>query len=510
MGKCLLFRILSSFLFVLAAPLLLAATYSHSGEEVDYTFEARFRSLQPADSRLDGRLTLSLAEDHAAHLFGLFHTAEYAEAAGYRRELVEGFAGTKKVKILSHRSYRVEADPYVWIQYKASGQMLVLNRVLEGWTGQYQSARVPLPLLLDLPAIYADQEHKTYRSKKWQKCTDSYYSSPSDFSYFYNPYRCPELAREPIAEMATFEVKRKEALPFSFDAIASERVPLREIHSDNGNGNLSIFYFANGYDEVPSHGTAPGRIRRDAGWKSYQALENLLLERFAFEKIEGLPDLRDRLGVDFDNLKLLSPVSLRSDVQRRYFSTFIKRVGRKTIVVRSGLFDTRNEGANRSFPSFWKEAWENGDFIYFGGHSGDGQALNLRNLLSTLGAAELNDLRLPFSKTQIAFIDSCSSYDHYQQLYKSLNPHGLHLMTYGLVSLFHLAPATLEATLNLLLQVPAKAPSWTEALRNIETAQLQAHVEHLYEKKDWNYMFDYFEKQGAYPSFLLNVSTPDP
>jgi hypothetical protein len=504
------------FIFVAAGvtPWTRAETLSFSGEEVEYTYEAHFRSLVPAVEAMDRGRSLQWAKEHAEHLFGLFHTAEYAEQIGYHKELIEGFAGTKKPKILNVRSYREPGDEFVWIHYQAQSRMLVLNKVLESWTGKYQEARVPLPLLSDLPGIYKDSEMNDYRLSKWKKCTDEHYSGPSDFSYFYNPYRCPELSRAPLAEIVNFQVKRLNSSDDlgSLDFLNSTKnFPAKELRSENSNGRLTTFYFANGFDEMPESGTGSHTIRQDSGWKNFVALEKLLIRNYGFEKIDDLTQLRRVLGEDMQHLDLQTPVALNHVLQRRYFSTFVRVLGSgEKWVVRSALFNTQNESgrsATRSFPLFWKEAWENGDFIYFGGHSGDGQSLNLRTMLDTLKSEEVEGLRVPFGKTQVALLDACSSYDHYEEMYRRLNPSGLHLMTYGLVSLFHLAPATMEALLDLTLK-NEKTVSWFDALRHIEEKQLQPHVEFLYDKKDQVEMLDYFGRREAFPSFLLNVTLP--
>lgn len=100
------------------------------------------------------------------------------------------------------------------------------------------------------------------------------------------------------------------------------------------------------------------------------------------------------------------------DIQRRYFSTHLLRQGDHTIVVRSALFDTTNDVSSTpllSFPKFWKEAWENGDFIYYGGHSGDGASLNISSMINNLERADIGAIGFNNKKTQIAFIDACSS-----------------------------------------------------------------------------------------------------
>jgi len=231
--------------------------------------------------------------------------------------------------------------------------------------------------------------------------------------------------------------------------------------------------------------------------------------------MEDKESLRKVLGADMEKLDLLNPVHLARYDQRRFFSTYVKQMGDTTVVVRSALFSTEldiPDYASRSFPRFWKEAWENADFIYYGGHSGDGFAFDIRNLNNSLREFDLATIRFKRDKTQVAVFDSCSSFGQYQLPYTAKNPANLHLVSMGLVSLFHLAPAIIEQLIAVVL-APAGSgdPLWNDTLRNIEQAQLPLHVRFYYgqytaaeEKK----ILSDLEKKGQVPTSLMSVSVP--
>lgn len=269
------------------------------------------------------------AEFHASHLFGVFHSPQVAEVHGYPAVLIEGFAGTKNPTIVKVEARENDGDKYWWIRYKARGTFVVLRPVAEAWM---KEGRVALALLKDLPLIYA-ADGERYRSARWRKCTDSYYSAATEFSYFYTPYKCPELLASPFAEETTLYLRRKNEPDADF------AVPREEVYGANGNGKLVTLYFVHGFDSTPLAGTEPSRIHRDY-WKSFVALEKLLTAKFGFEQVEGLPGLREALGKEIDNLDLLSPVTLKHDSQRRYYRTYVKKEGGKIFVARSALFNT--------------------------------------------------------------------------------------------------------------------------------------------------------------------------
>jgi hypothetical protein len=201
-------------------------------------------------------------------------------------------------------------------------------------------------------------------------------------------------------------------------------------------------------------------------------------------------------------------VALEHELQRRFFRTYVKKTNDQTFVVRAALFDARNQAGPKpllSFPRFWKEAWENGDFIYFSGHSGDGQALKLKTMLDALDSADIDKIRFKSGKTQIAVFDSCSSYAHYQDAYASLKGAGLHLVTVGLVSLYHLADATVDGFLSAVLGTEGRNRPWLEVLGAVEQSQLAPHVRLLYPADEREQAMRKYLRKHQYPSSLMNV-----
>lgn len=496
--------IITALAFVIAgaltSPAAAAVTLSHSGEEVRYTYEITYRSLLRA-SHLSPQHIHAAARNHAAHVFGLFHAREVAAATGFPADLIEGFAGTKTPRVTAADVAKGPAanDPYVWIRYQAQGTMIVHKPVLYRWLAGQARGKVVLPLLKDLPAIYRD-DRNAYSSAKWRACTDEHYWRADDFSYFYNPFRCAELGLEPLAVLTTFYIERVHPE----GEAARYYVPVQQIQSANGNGRLTVLYFANGFDQVPRPGAPPHVIHRDSGWKAYAAIDMLATRVHGFERAKSLEHLRALLGDDFTQLNLVTPATLTHDLHRRYFSTYVKKTANQIFVVRSALFDAGNEGQLRSFPKFWKEAWENGDLIYFGGHSGDGDALSLHTMLGTLKKDDIDGIGFRRDKTQIAFIDSCSSYAHYQDLYAARKPSGLHIVTYGLVSLFHLAQAAIEQLFDIALS-RGQPLRWTDALGLIEQRQLRPHVDYIYEPGERERLYRQYLRKGTFPTGLLTV-----
>ncbi len=531
-----------SFIFLLLTTTYASAvTLANSSEEVEYTYEVSFRSLLSVrDGILDRKDALAQGKWHSGHMFGLLHSANYGERYGVPEDLAEGFAGTKDPEIEDAVSFVKSNDKNIWITYRAKAKMLVVKPVLAGWIGAAQSGSIQLPMLINMPEIY-NSDITEYAHGKWVNCTDEYYNTPFDFSYFYNPFRCKEVGEPPIGEPVTLSLHR-----VSTDGYEQTKIPLKDIRGDNGNGELVMMYFVNGFYENPNRKDDPKVIQKDDGWKLYSSLGKIFVSQFKFKKMEGVAQFRKELGPLYQKYIVgtdieKNPIKEHNDWNRIYFSTYVKKYAGRTYVIRMNLSNTENEQRSRplkTFPKFWKEAWENGDFIYYGGHSGDGVSMNpevmQNNLnkifygfssqksahrkktrsdfrLSTGRVVDSMDIRFQTTKTQIMLFDACSTYAHYQDAYRDKNPK-LHLMTYGLVSLFHLAKITVVTLMDMIMNQKSEIP-WVQVLAKIEENQLIPHMQYSYDMsrrevlKDPDYLK--YKENKQYPRLLLNVSVPD-
>lgn len=480
-----------------------AQSISYSAVETEYSYKVKFRSLIHADAPSDSVNYQKLADDHAAHIFGLFHSAYYMDKRGFPSEMSVGFSGSKEPEVTHVGTSTIKGDPYLWIDYEAEGRTLLHKTTAEQWFGGKDTATVKLPFLTNFPMIYSD-DMKRYKDAKFKACTDSHYWQAKEFSYFWDPYMCPWLGEEPYSTQVKFEFSKVEEP-------SASRVPLAQVRGDNENGRLTVLYFAHGFNEVPPSGKPdePGqKLLRDSGYKLYKNLDAVLIKQYHFTKVTGLAHLRELLGDDMRHLNLAREVTLENHNQRRYFSTLVRKDRERTYVVRSGLFPSDNDEGLVTFPTFWKEAWENGDFIYYGGHSGDGTSLSIDNMLSNIKKSRANitdGIVFSQSKTQIAYFDACSTYDHFQDMYAGLKYKNLHMLTYGLVSLFEVAAATEETMLQLVIN-ETRDLTWKEELEQIEASQLRPYIDFLYTNSSVRTRkFNYYNERKIYPTSLLNV-----
>lgn len=493
-------KIIALIIGLLIAGPTSATVISNSGVEVEYTYTTEFRTMVPA-TEMHKVNALKLANMHAEHIFGVFQSTDFAEKNGFPAELTEGWAGSKHSNVTRAVKFKKSGDDNLWIDYTVKTNAIILNKVAEKIFSHNTEATIPLPLLLDLPRVYTP-DMMGYQSDDFKRCTDPHYETPDNFYYFYNPFRCPELGKNPIGQMVDVTFKK-----IKNSDNAQKKLPLEKLRADNKNGRLFVFYFTYGYAEYLS---SPEDIKRDAGWRLFNSLSKTLTNKYKFTEVESTAQLREALGKEMRHLKLYTLPSLNHPLQKRFLRTHVLRGDDVTIVVRSGLFPTDNEKLADpliTFPKFWKEAWENGDFIYYGGHSDDGRSLLVDTMLANLGTVDIKEIHFNNAKEQIAFFDSCSSYAHFVKMYADRKPQNLSVISYGLVSLFHLADSTVQSLLEVLITGDSQNTLWQDTLQKIEKESLYPHVKYMYDRRDFDEVYKDFSSKGLYPSYLLNVTT---
>ena len=93
-------------------------------------------------------------------------------------------------------------------------------------------------------------------------------------------------------------------------------------------------------------------------------------------------------------------------------------------------------------------------------------------------------------------------------MYKKLKPNNLHFITYGVVSLFHLAESTVQSALSILLKADHSL-AWQNALQEIERNQLIPHIEYYYGRKNAASVIRKYQRKNEYPQMLISVSASD-
>jgi hypothetical protein len=372
---------------------------------------------------LEARFVVSDASDpeeaaleHFNHIFGIFHSPTLISRFRLDPDLVGGLGAPLlpiRIKVLGQK----QLNEGVEVRYEARGMMILHKKVA---SRALSSGSLELPMPYNLEDIYN------------VKCTDEYYSSESDYWYFYDPYRkgCEYLQREPYAQkvrvaLSPFEPKKPEENP---------RLDL--IRKDNGNGNLFSISVVHGFAE-------PSRSRNDEGRVNHREFGRELKKLGFQEKVI-------------------------SNSATRQLSHFTKDLEAEDgtlvpVLIKTLLVSTEVDSRSTSFAKFFKEAVENDDVVIYLGHSGLGGNLDIPSLEDKAGAFSFNP-----KKRQIFFFESCSSYSYYLSTFRSEKRKAkLDIMTNGLSSYFATSTPVLMAFVNTLLDLDS-SPDWTQILREME------------------------------------------
>jgi hypothetical protein len=474
---------------------------SSSGIQARYTYEATFRSLARVPGDQVSALEVSAvaeAQFHASHVFGVFNSPVYAFQTGLPEDLNEGFVATQDPEILEASAFKKGDDPYWWVTYKAKANALVLRRAWTRWK-EDETTRgtkiVEFPLIEDLPAVYQDQRTE-FRHPRWRRCTDAEFSSVADFSFFYDPFRCLDLGRGPIAKKARFSFSSVEEADGK-TSLASARFPRQEILSDNGNGALVSLYVS-----LQEEGVVPGEGAPEQGTgaqdnvkiKSFSAKEvsaafvSLLLADYGFSEVASESDLRKILGRDFRRLKI------KFDTAR----TFVRINKKQKFLLRLGVSGTESD-----LTSFEAEAWKHGDVLYLG-HQPSPEIYRHRRPLVL--PEKVSD------RFQLAFVGTGASFTYDLPAILEKKSRNLNVLTYGSVGYPHATEDVLKALMDeVVAEREGNAPDereWAEVISNLEATQLETHFAFIYGAKNGAALAEKARAQGFFPSLLLNVWIP--
>ena len=362
-----------------------------------------------------------LANEHAAHLFGVFHSPELTETLGLDSEIqTNGFAAAKQpIEILQTDLGHIQGR---WkISYRAKAIFLMHRKAAEKILN-LDSWQLPMPY--DLDAIYKEE------------CTDDYYNGIEDYWYFWNPYRegCEDLLREPATRKISFKLSPQNK------KVTETHARFDLLRGDNQNGKLFQIGVIQGYDLGP-------KDPKDLGRKNFRAL-NTALRKMGFEE-EVAENYQDR---PLHIFRMVTDDDVEVEIHHRLVRT---EIDSKTV----------------TFAKDFKRMVEDFDVIIYGGHSGLGGNLDIPSL--ELKAKDRKGANQTFNfrqdKRQVFFFDSCASYSYYFDMFRDQKEKKskIDILTNGLSSYFEGATPLLLAFLEHLLY-GEKDLTWHDVLSDME------------------------------------------
>ncbi len=392
-----------------------AQILSATAVEVEYSYTATFKpDLEDPRTISEGWKGIDHAEVNADHIFGILASPTVIRGAGVNAHQVSGLGAPKYPRNISITRGNLRSAE---IEYKVSGRMILHKDAAKKWT---RRGYVTLPIPYDMARIYREE------------CTDSSYSSLSDYWYFYDPYRrgCEDLSTEPIARNVKIKIAavrdRKLDTNPHFDIL----------RGNNGNGNVFKIYMMTGFDESSTN-------RQDYGRRNYNQSRKQIRDHGFSETV----------------------VNAHSEYPRHLYKKAITTPQGKELIieVHSQLASVDADLNTVSFAKFFKEAAENSDVFIYDGHSGLGANLDLYNLESKAGKFHFRE-----GRHQVFFFNSCSSYSYYLDSYAGKKTRAtIDVITTGLESDFDVSINMHRIFVEQILNFDQNL-SWPEVLEKIE------------------------------------------
>lgn len=389
-----------------------AQVIAPSAEEVVFQYQTEFVT---SDLQTEA---LPLAQYHASHMFGIFHSPSLVARFSINPHYLEGIGVPRSDNQIQVLSRKKVSNDKVLIQYRNKGRLLLQKKVA---ANLLQKGELVIPLPYQLDEIYNE------------KCTDAHYTTLGDYWYFYDPYRkgCEYLSKEPYAKLTKAVIKASPVRKME----QSPRLDL--LRGANDNGNDFLVYVIHGFEESATN-------KRDEGRKNFKEFETYMQQR-GFERKIISQSQRNPQALHTKQIQLKSGYVMNVKVYHL-------------------LVETSIDSRSTVFAKFFKQAVAVADVIVYGGHSGLGANLDIPSLEQKAGAFEFNP-----KKRQIFFFDSCASYSYYLQSFAAEKTRAkIDIISYGLSSLFQTSQSVLANFMDILFNTQIEVVKWIDILNLME------------------------------------------
>ena len=400
------------------------------------------------------RNAITKLHDQIDHLMGVFQSVSFIKAFHYPASL-----GSEQDYEIRFRSI----EPGLGrgrkkLSYDFKGKIVIKKDVFTAG----QTARGDLPIILPYQAdrIYS----LTYdKKRKHNFCTDDHYNDDVDFFYFWDPENegCP--LKDAASDLLIRTLGTITELP-NTQKTFPEYQRLYDKTVDKGVLNIWIFI---GY--INDLKTLKKVNRHDDAVSSMKQVESFIALSEGFEEIERKGPFReDSLG-----RKVVSTGGRGIN----YLHTFEKKIQPPGYSQPNGLKvqihimvgDTDIDSKDSTFHNYWQKGLQEGDIVYYDGHSGLGSNLDL----SKLNAKLEQPIEPNLKKYQILFLNGCSSYPYFSEMYFDFKKGGSHLniITAGLPTITSTAAPNMIAFLSPFIR--GRSDSWQEIMDSLELSNGQ-------------------------------------
>lgn len=394
------------------------AYYGRHSTEANLNFKGRIEIDFPSDTTLNDikknksnkEYVLSEINEQLQYLMGTFSSESFKEETN---DLTATISKNYKINIESVSEGKKE--DHIIVNYTYDGKILVHK---DFFKANSNSSSIPIKLPVNYHELYELgvrrikiplDEHKPNGKlveSDFNLCTDDHYNSEDDLFYFWDPDRinitgrsfkypnCPLINNEEDILRVDGDLKKLEN--------SWQKYP--EYDRLYKSGKLKVYVFLGYMDDIEDFSNANEEdyiieglefIKDQLSEKGFEISEEYVNKKYSPHK--GFYDKGINKFFKFT----------KSNIKRDKISKTDKG-GNLEIEVNILLSDTAIASKDRTFNSIYNQALLDGDLIVYDGHSGLGANLDLENLAAKLA---------PKSKYQIIFINGCSGYPYFTDMY---------------------------------------------------------------------------------------------
>lgn len=409
------------------------------------------------------------------HLLGTFSSESFIEETNGATAAI-----SKDYKITFTNIEPSETEDHFIISYEYDGTVLV-HRDFFGPEGRKRKGLLPIKLPLNYKTIYEltrryimvpVDEYKPWGAKEetwFSLCTDDHYNSAGDFFYFWDPDRinsdgrrgwdyadCPLMGDDKNVVRVEGELTR---LNNSYQ----KYLEYDRLYGEKGK-TLKIWVFLGYIDDV--HDFKKVNLK-DSVWDTYDRLNEAFSE-LGLELVEEYDEKKFSAsngfyGKGINSFVKYQKLKLKRDPVREGENEADREMN---IELNMLVSDTAYGSQDGTFHHFYRKATKEADIILYDGHSGLGANTDLEGL-----GAEL----APADKYQVIFLNGCSGYPYFKNMYFNAKEGGsqnLDLFLSGIATLQESSVGNAMAFLEGFLQGKTLNTSWI--LQRIEEVNYES------------------------------------
>lgn len=393
------------------------AYYGRHSTEARLSFEARIEIDFISDTTLNDiekgsgnkEYVLNEIDSQLQFLLGTFNSESFKKETN---DATASISKEYKIKLLSvSKSKKVD---HIIVNYAYDGKILVHK---DFFAQNSTKSLIPLKLPVNIHEIYSlgvqtikvpMDGHKELRAINL--CTDEHYNSEDDLFYFWDPDRINLTGRDfkyPNCPLRN-DFENINRLSGEITKLANSWQKYPEYDRLYNSGKLKIYIFLGYMDDVSNY-TNPNKD--DYIYEGYEYIKSKLEEN-GYELSEENTNKKFSKTKGFYGSGINTLLKFtRQNIQRDFISIEEKAKAKSKFMdveVNLLLSDTAIGSKDRTFNHFYNQALLDGDLVVYDGHSGLGANLDLELLGSKLASAK---------KYQIIFINGCSGYPYFKDMY---------------------------------------------------------------------------------------------